>query len=439
MADDLATLLRRAATDVPEGTFSVEIVAGPDRGKTFEIDGSSPSRILVGSSAVCDLRLRDPTVSRRHCALEIVEARLRISDLGSSNGTLVERVMIGEAFLRGGETITLGDTVLTVRHEIEGVAQEVPMRDRFGRVLGKSRAMRRLYQLADRLAASAVPAIIEGETGTGKEVLAESLHELGPRAAQPFVVFDCTAVAKELVEAELFGHERGAFTGAVGSRKGVFELAHGGTLLIDEIGDLDPSLQPKLLRALDRSEVRPVGSSRTMKVDVRVLAATRRDLDREVSEGRFRDDLFHRLAIARIELPPLRERHGDVPFLAQALWGANGGVGAPPTELLERWEQSQWPGNVRELRNAVVRAIALGEEAAHPVEARPRGEAAGDFIAEVLAAGVSLATARERVTSELERRYIEQTLREHGGNVTHAAAASGIARRHFQRLRAKSK
>lgn len=190
MADDLATLLRRAATDVPEGTFSVEIVAGPDRGKTFEIDGSSPSRILVGSSAVCDLRLRDPTVSRRHCALEIVEARLRISDLGSSNGTLVERVMIGEAFLRGGETITLGDTVLTVRHEIEGVAQEVPMRDRFGRVLGKSRAMRRLYQLADRLAASAVPAIIEGETGTGKEVLAESLHELGPRAAQPFVVFD---------------------------------------------------------------------------------------------------------------------------------------------------------------------------------------------------------------------------------------------------------
>src|SRR5262249_22135835 len=186
----------------------------------------------------------------------------------------------------------------------------------FGRVLGASREMRRLYPLCERLAASRVPVVIEGETGTGKEILAESLHEAGPRTAAPFAVFDCTAVPANLMESELFGHDRGAITGAVMTRKGILEEADGGTLLIDEIGDLDLQLQPKLLRALERGEVRRVGGDRWLKVDVRILAATRRNLDVEVQEGRFRDDLFHRLAVARIELPPLRERKGDVAVLA---------------------------------------------------------------------------------------------------------------------------
>jgi DNA-binding NtrC family response regulator len=306
-----------------------------------------------------------------------------------------------------------------------------------------------------------VPVVIEGETGTGKEILAEALHEQGPRAAGPFVVFDCTAVLPGLVEAELFGHERGAFTGAVGQRKGLFEQAHGGTLLVDEIGDLDAALQPKLLRAVERGEVRRVGGDRWMKVDVRILAATRRDLDQAVQEGRFRDDLFHRLAVGRIELPPLRERRGDVAQLATHFWKAlGGGERGPDAGLLARWEALPWPGNVRELRNAVARQIALGELAVHPGddEAGDEGRAAEgaeagagpgvarggtnggperDFIAGIVASGVPLIRGREQVVDEYERRYIERVLAEHGGNVVHAARASGIARRHFQRLRAR--
>jgi DNA-binding NtrC family response regulator len=298
--------------------------------------------------------------------------------------------------------------------------------------------MRRLYPLAQKLANARVPVVIEGETGTGKEALAESIHEEGPLAHAPFIVFDCTAVPANLVESELFGHERGAFTGAVSARKGLFEQANGGTLLIDEIGDLDLSLQPKLLRAIERNEIRRVGGNATLKVDIRILAATRRDLDREVQEGRFRDDLFHRLAVSRIELPPLRERTGDVRFLATHFWTALGGMGAPPKPLLERWEQHTWPGNVRELRNAVARTLALGDDAALPRSggAPPPNV---DFIDAVLAESLSLHATRERVNLELERRYVERVLATHGGNVSRAAAATGMARRHFQRLKAKSR
>jgi two-component system, NtrC family, response regulator HydG len=305
--------------------------------------------------------------------------------------------------------------------------------------------------------------IIEGETGTGKEVLAESLHEMGPRAAGPFVVFDCTAVAPNLVESALFGHERGSFTGATESRRGVFEEAHGGTLLLDEIGDLEMSLQAKLLRALERSEVQRVGSSRWTRVDVRVLAATRRDLDREIQLGRFRDDLFFRLAVARIELPPLRRRAGDVAVLAHHFWKRLADKGVPfPGDFEQRLDVYDWPGNVRELYNAVARRVALGELAQietaraagagaggadpRPVTGLPPPPATpsagpasvrGDTIEAVLALDLPLVRARERVVEDFERRYVQRILSQHGGNVTSAAAASGIARRYFQLLRAR--
>jgi DNA-binding NtrC family response regulator len=315
---------------------------------------------------------------------------------------------------------------------------------RFGRVVGASPEMRRLYPLCERLAQSSVPVIIEGETGTGKEMLAESLHDAGPRAAGPFVVFDCTAVAPSLVESELFGHERGAFTGAITSRKGVFEQAQGGTLLIDEIGDLELSLQPKLLRALERAQIRRIGGDKPIQVDVRILAATRRDLDREVSKGRFRDDLFHRLAVARIELPPLRKRRGDIPVLMQHFAAELGADDATVTarimRQLRRWEDDPWPGNVRELRNAIARQIALGELAA-PDEAPPSsvGEPAqaGDVMARILSEKLPFGRARERVLAEFRARYVEKVLAEHGGNIARAAKASGIGRRYFQRIRAK--
>jgi two-component system, NtrC family, response regulator HydG len=361
-ADSTATVVR-PHIDAPLGThegFLLLVIEGPDTGKSFAIDGSAPSRVLVGQSPVCELRLDDRQVSRRHAALDLVGRRLRLTDLQSTNGTFADGIAVNDVFLAGGEIVRLGGTALRVEKVTPEHRAEIPNRVRFGSTVGASLRMRRIYPLCERLAQSNVPLVIEGETGTGKEVLAESIHEEGPRAAGPFVVFDCTAVAPSLVESELFGHERGAFTGASSTHKGVFEQAHGGTLLIDEIGDLSPSLQPKLLRVLQRSEVKRVGGDRPISVDVRVLAATRRDLDREVQNGQFRDDLFFRLAVARIELPPLREREGDIAVLAQHFWQSLGGDGPIPHEFLTRLESNPWPGNVRELHNAVARQIALG-------------------------------------------------------------------------------
>jgi DNA-binding NtrC family response regulator len=290
--------------------------------------------------------------------------------------------------------------------------------------------------------------VIEGETGTGKEALAESIHEMGPRAQGPFVVFDCTAVPPSLVEAELFGHERGAFTGATSARKGVFEQAHGGTLLIDEVGDLDLSLQPKLLRAIERFEVRRIGGDKWMRVDVRVLAATRRDLDREVQAGRFRDDLFHRLAVARIELPALRSRIGDVAVLATHFWQEMGGdARAIPRDLMQKWEDYDWPGNVRELKNTIARQLALGdladvrpERASLPPAPPPAtGAPAQDAIDRFVDMGLPYPQARDRILDEFEQRFVARVLAMHGGDVARAAAASGIGRRYFQKLKARAK
>jgi DNA-binding NtrC family response regulator len=313
----------------------------------------------------------------------------------------------------------------------------------FGRVIGSSPAMRRLYPLLERLAQSSVPVVIEGETGTGKEVLAESLHAAGPRSSQPFVVFDCTAVAPNLVEAALFGHERGAFTGAIAAKRGVFEEAHGGTLLIDEIGDLELSLQASLLRALECSEVRRIGGSGFTRVDVRVLATTRRNLEREVQAGRFRDDLFFRLAVTRIELPPLRRRKGDIETLARYFWGRlSRGASEVPAEFVQSLETYDWPGNVRELHNAVARRFALGELAG-PVAASkvvlddPDG--GSEPYREILGLELPLPLARRRLLEDFERYYVERVLARFSGNVTRAAQAAGIARRNFQLRRARAR
>ncbi len=360
--DDAASTLMRApeAPAAVGATFSVTVASGPDAGRSLRVDASL-GRALVGQSAACNLRLTDREVSRRHLALEVGAHGLRAIDLGSTNGTFVGTIRIADAWLSGGESVRIGGS--TLRVEITAPPARVPVsrEARFGRVLGASIAMRRLYPLLERIAASDVPVVLEGETGTGKELVAESIHEKSAREGKPFVVFDCTAVPPSLIESHLFGHEKGAFTTALSSRRGVFEQANGGTLLIDEIGELEPALQPKLLRALERGEVQRVGGDTWLKVDVRVLAATRRDLDHEVQAGRFREDLFYRLAVARVELPPLRERKGDVELLARFFWRKLGGAEDVTPEILARFEDHDWPGNVRELRNAVARRVALGD------------------------------------------------------------------------------
>jgi DNA-binding NtrC family response regulator len=302
--------------------------------------------------------------------------------------------------------------------------------------------MRELYPLCDRLAAATVPVVIEGETGTGKEVLAEALHENGPRAQGPFVVFDCRALPPSFLESALFGHERGAFTQATEPRVGVFEAAHGGTLFIDEIGELELSLQVKLLRAIERSEVQRLGANEWTHVDVRILAATRRDLDREVQEGRFREDLFYRLAVARIELPPLRMRQGDTVLLANHFWHLSAGTAQPlEASFLARLADYRWPGNVRELQNTIARCRVLGEKTQVGLgrllseQSSSTAEPMSDAIEEALARDLPLPQTRQLVSDELEHRYVKRVLARHGGNITRAAAASGLAVRYFRLLR----
>ena len=314
----------------------------------------------------------------------------------------------------------------------------------FGNVVGASPAMRRVHSLCGRLAGSDLPLVIEGETGTGKELVAEALHHAGQRAGAPFVVLDCTALPPNLVESALFGHEKGAFTGADEARMGVFEAAHGGTLLLDEIGDLGLELQAKLLRALERSEIHRVGSTKRIKVDVRFMAATRRDLAQMVREGRFRDDLYFRLAVTRIELPPLRAREGDVQRLATSFWTQLGGAGAIPEALLAKLDAHDWPGNVRELKNAIARYVALGELAAGEQAPVPLANnvvapvaTAVNPVDELVDLDLPLPEARRRIVEEFERRYVERALARHGGNVSRAADASGVGQRYFRMIRAK--
>ncbi len=427
--------------------YVVTIVEGPDQGASFTVEGTRPSPMLLGTSPACDIRLTDRHASRRHAAVEVTGRHVRIRDLESTNGTYVDGLRVGEAFLRGGETVRIGVSALRIDEGTMRVDAALPDATGFGKVIGSSLAMRRLYPLCARLAATDIPVVIEGETGTGKEHLAEALHAASARAQGPFVVFDCTAVSPSLIESELFGHERGAFTGAVGTRKGVFERAHGGTLLIDEIGDMPLELQPKLLRAIERSEITRVGGARAQRVDVRILSATRRNLDREAQEGRFRDDLFHRIAVTRIEIPPLRRRQGDVSMLAKHFCAL---AGTPtrtlPASLLTRWESYDWLGNVRELRNAVARWMAIGDiddagQDEAPGPARTGGavlQSNGDTVGQVLALDLPLAEARQRVVEAFEQRYVERLLEIHGGNVTRAAAAAGVARRHLHRMKART-
>jgi DNA-binding NtrC family response regulator len=302
-----------------------------------------------------------------------------------------------------------------------------------GAVIVADRRMRDLYRLVERIAAGSISVLILGETGVGKEVLAERVHQLSPRAARPYLRLNCAALSETLLESELFGHERGAFTGAVAAKPGLLETADGGTVFLDEIGELPMELQPKLLRALESREVRRLGASAPQRVDVRIVAATNRSLVREVDRGRFREDLYYRLAVITVRLPPLRERPEDIPLLVRHFEKELSERSLTPLQPLPESAVSAfcsqaWPGNARELRNAVDRAFALGIP--EPGEAQPSPapslEALGVSLKEPLLAG------RQRVMESYERAYIELALRETGGNISRAAALAGVGRKFMQ-------
>jgi transcriptional regulator with GAF, ATPase, and Fis domain len=304
-------------------------------------------------------------------------------------------------------------------------------------MIGRSIAMRRVFAILERVAPTDQTVLVEGETGTGKELAAEAVHDESRRSGGAFVVFDCGAISGSLIESELFGHVRGSFTGAVADRPGAFEAASGGTLFLDEVGELPLDLQPKLLRALEQRQIRRVGSNTPRQVDVRIVAATNRALALEVDRGRFREDLYYRLAVIPLRLPPLRERLGDIPLLIhhfeKQFQGRPGSRPAPPLPeaLIDAWAARAWPGNVRELRNEVARAVSLGTDAdlgqGAKIVARSAALGPDVDLSEMLFAG------RERIAEAYERAYIEAALRQTGGNVSRAAELAGVNRKFIQR------
>jgi two-component system response regulator GlrR len=419
----------------PKAHFTLVTVEGKGAGRVFV---PSSDCVVIGSHPSADLVLRDPGVSRFHCEITVADPPT-VRDLGSRNGTVVNGVTVAQAPLSDGSLLTLGGTQLLFQSSSEAPRIVLSDRDRFGRMVGRSSAMRAVFALCEQAAASAATVLIEGETGTGKEATAEAIHRESARRDGPFIVVDCGAIPPQLLESELFGHERGSFTGAVTSRRGAFQAASGGTIFLDEIGELAIDLQPKLLRALERHEVKPVGSNHYNPVDVRVLAATNRNLREEVTARRFRSDLYYRLAVLRVRLPPLRERRDDLPLLLEHMLEGIGAAGRPEAQALRtesfRNEVARhtWPGNVRELRNYVERCLATREQPPPETDEDERGLTSTDAAAPI-DVSVPLKTAREAWISEFERRYLTELLRQHDDNVTSAARAAGVDRIHLYRM-----
>jgi transcriptional regulator with GAF, ATPase, and Fis domain len=385
--------------------------------------------VVVGSAAKADIVVDDPTVSRLHAELDPRSDGVWVRDLGSTNGTFVGDVLVTSARLPASARVRVGAVVLTTRAEAEPVPIDLWPEDGLGDLVGGSAVMRELYATIVRVAAAEAPVLVHGETGTGKELVARAIHDCSHHAAKPFVVVDCAALPETLLEAELFGHARGAFTGAVAARAGSFEAAEGGTVFLDEIGELPLATQPKLLRVLESRSVRRVGETSQRPIQARFLAATHRDLRRMVNDGEFREDLYFRVAVLPVNVPALRERPEDLPRLVERFAPAM--PAAMRAELCERLGGRRLSGNVRELRNIVERAVLLGRPHADDVGSPPpRSTEVGGTGEDELPFEVPFQDFQHAA----ERAYLRRMLLKHGGQVAGAAEAAGINRTYFYRL-----
>jgi DNA-binding NtrC family response regulator len=425
-----------SSTPVVPARMRLLVLSGPDQGKTLELERGT---YLVGKAPGCALVLTDTQVSRQHLELQVGEHGVLVKDLQSTNGSFYGGARFNTVTVGAGAVITIGASELKLT-AAEGARQALlpSSADRFGRLIGRSLRMREVYAMLERVAQSDVAILIEGETGTGKELCAEAIHEAGARAQGPFVICDLAGVSRSLIESELFGHVRGAFTGADRDREGAFAAAHGGTIFIDEIGELEPSVQPRLLRALEQRKVKPVGAGGYRELDVRVIAATNRDLREEVKAGRFRDDLYHRLAVVRVTLPPLRERKEDIPLLVESFLSRRD-VGIPD-ETMALLCDYDWPGNVRELRNVIERGVSLMGDADSLEPSLlglepPSGTSMPTPWATI--GTESFREAKEKLIAAWERDYVTQLLKRTGGNVSQAAREGGIDRVYLHRLMKK--
>ena len=412
--------------------FKLVVLGGPDAGQQVVSTGE---RMVIGKHPSCDLILQDETVSRFHCEISI-KGRAIVKDLDSRNGTILDGVGIAIGYARGGSILTLGETRIRLDLGDDHVTIALSENEQFGGLVGRSTAMREVFTWLERAAATDTTVLLEGETGTGKEAAAEAIHAHSSRREHPFLVIDCGALPMDLLESELFGHERGAFTGALGARQGAFEAANGGTVFLDEIGELSSDLQPKLLRALEKREVKRVGSNHYIPIDVRILAATNRNLRSEVNAARFRSDLFFRLAVVTVHLPPLRDRLDDMDLIVAAILGRLGVADQPEAESLtsanfiDHLCSHAWPGNVRELRNYVERCLTLQTRAPLLDDSAQESPAPDALVS----AKMPFKLARDRWNDHCERKYLEELLREHDNNVTSAARAAEIDRPYLYRL-----
>jgi DNA-binding NtrC family response regulator len=390
------------------------VVAGKDLGQQVIVEQGTA---LVGSHSDCQLRLTDDAVSRRHLSVELLGVRVRVRDLRSKNGTRFQGAKLAVIDLPLGSVVSLGSTQLAL---LPKVTPTVAPREALGGLLGRSEVMRRLFSQLEQVAPSDASVLLHGETGTGKETAARTLHALSERASGPFITFDCGSATGELVQARLFGHMKGAFTGAVKDAAGLIEAAHGGTLMLDEVSAMPLEVQPLLLRVLETGTYQRLGDGVARASDFRLIATTQQGLPALVKSGRFRADLFYRLSAIMLEVPALKDRLEDVAVLATAFaQQAKPGSTISPTALaaLSAW---QWPGNVRELKNAVERLLALGDEAVLPKGGKPKPD---DFHA-----------ARERALAAFERSYLEALLQKHQGSAAAAAREAGIARSYLYKL-----
>jgi len=430
----------------------LRIVSGPEEGKSVPIE---LTRVSVGSASDNDLVLSDTMVSRRHLQIQVRESGYLLQDMGSTNGTFFRGARISEALVGHGAEFRLGKTVLRVEAERES-SSVVTGQSRFGRLIGTSPAMQEVYGVLTAVAPTDATVMITGETGTGKELVAEEIHHQSARCDQPLVVVDCASIPEGLIEAELFGYERGAFTGADEARPGAFERADRGTVFLDEIGDLPLEMQTRLLRVLDKRTVRRVGSAHTRKVDIRVIAATHRPLIKMVQEDVFRQDLYFRLSVVAIRLPALRERTADIPLLARHfLWQA----GCPnPDQVLQpqvvqMLSSRRWRGNVRELRNVIERATVFADgaqpglsqveiEAEEGAEAGPAppeqmaAEAEQNWLDRSMPGGFldqPYKEAKDQLLGQFESLYFEHVSSQLGQNITRIASAAQVDR-HLVRI-----
>ena len=395
----------------------LKVVTGPDRGLIHRLTADS---VLIGTGPSCDLVLTDPTVSSRHAEISLGDRGYLVRDLGSTNGIVSGSVAIERALLSDGMKLQFGDTAIAVRSLKTNESVPLGAVGQFGQLVAHSVKMRALAALIERVAPTESTVLIEGETGTGKERVAQTLHDLSRRRNGPFVVFDCSAVQPSLAVAEPFGHEKGAFTGADRVRRGLLAEADGGTLFLDEIGELSTGAQPLLSRVIESKLSRPLGAKADVRHDVRIIAATNRNLAEEVRAKRFRGDLYHRLAVIRMRVPPLRERREDIPVLAD-MFAAEVGI-TLEAEAMHPFASYEWPGNVRELRNVVSRSAAQG---------KPPRPASWD---EIDASGVSLPEARKRAVEDFERDYLRRLMASTGGNLSRAAELAGITRQSLTSL-----